>query len=226
MFQEKPHAQELGVWDILFEEDTQGNMTHGFLMNELSYILIKMHLSLAGKDIESVNYEWETLATIKKLEDLTKTDIIELLNASADKKAALSKYLTECDENLKKWENISMYLKQEMQLLKTDMQSCLTDKDTSDKAYFGAIDTYDQDLMEKSLNDSITYEKCATENRIQYNAKTEVARKLVFYLWLLQKKYEILYNKQEILAENFKIFRDNILPDLNEIDSLLTQYSF
>lgn len=225
-FQAKPHAQEIGVWEIIFEEKAQDTIDHGFLTNDLSYMLIKLHLTLAGKDVESVNYEWETLTTIKKLEELTKTDIIQLLNASADKKAALAKYLTECDENLKKGENISTYMKQEMALLKMDMQSCLIDKDTSDKAYFDAIDIYDQDLMETALNDSITYEQCATENRIQYNAKTEVARKLVFYLWLLQKKYDVLFNKQEILAENFKIFRDNILPDLNEIDSLLAQYTF
>ena len=225
-FQTKPHAQEIGVWEIIFEEKAQDTIDHGFLTNELSYTLIKLHLTLAGKDVESVNYEWETLTTIKKLEELTKTDVIQLLNSSADKKAALAKYLTECDENLKKGENISTYMKQEMALLKMDMQSCLADKDTSDKAYFDAIDIYDQDLMETALNDSITYEQCATENRIQYNAKTEVARKLVFYLWLLQKKYDVLFNKQEILAENFKIFRDNILPDLNEIDSLLAQYTF
>jgi hypothetical protein len=117
-------------------------------------------------------------------------------------------------------------MKQEMELLKMDMQSCLVDKTISDKAYFDAIDRYDQNIMEVSLKDSINYETCATENRVQYNAKTGIARKLVFYLGLLQKKYDVLFTKQEIVAQNFDIFRDNILPDLNEIDALLQQYKF
>ncbi len=73
-------------------------------------------------------------------------------------------------------------MKQDMQLLKSDMNACLTEKNVSDKAYFDAIDRYDQSIMETSLNDSISYENCAAENRIQYNAKTSIVQKLVFYL--------------------------------------------
>ncbi|MEI7920157.1 MAG: hypothetical protein WCH65_08685 [bacterium] len=62
------------------------------------------------------------------------------------------------------------------------MESCLKDKNISNQAYFDAIDSYDKATMEQSIQDAITYENCATENRIQYNAKTGVARKLVFYL--------------------------------------------
>ena len=73
-------------------------------------------------------------------------------------------------------------MKQEMALLKSDMNSCITDKDISDKAYFDAIDRYDQNIMQVSLAESIKFENCASENRINYNAKTSIAQKLVFYL--------------------------------------------
>ena len=62
------------------------------------------------------------------------------------------------------------------------MQSCNDEKAISDKAYFDAIERYDQKIMESSLKDSISFEICSAENRIQYNAKTGIARKLVFYL--------------------------------------------
>ena len=117
-------------------------------------------------------------------------------------------------------------MKQEMQIIKGDMESCLIEKNISDKSYFDAIDRYDQNIMETSLNESIQYENCASENRIQYNAKTGIAQKLVFYLGVLQKKYDVLFAKQEILAQNFEIFRDKILPDLTQIDQLLQQYKF
>ena len=219
-------AQEAWLVDVLFEENTTEIVEHGFFMNELSYVILKLHLTVAGKDIETANYEGESLATIKRLEELTKTDVIEVLNLSIDKQEALAKYLTECNQELQKWDVISAYMKKEMKILKSDMESCLTDKNISDKAYFDAIDRYDQNIMEVSIVESITYENCASENRIQYNAKTSIARKLVFYLWLLQKKYDVLFAKQDILAKNFEIFRDDILPDLNEIDQLLQHYKF
>jgi len=40
------------------------------------------------------------LELIKTLEELTKTDVIEILNLSPDKQAALAEYLTDCDKNL------------------------------------------------------------------------------------------------------------------------------
>lgn len=225
-FQSTSLAEDVGVSDIVFEEETTQSVEHGFLINELSYTIIKLHLTLAGKNIETVNYQGETLATIKRLEELTKTDVVALLNLSTNKEEVLAKYLTECDQELQKWDTISAYMKQEMDILKSDMEACITDKGISDKAYFDAIDRYDQNIMDVSLNDSIKYENCAVENRIQYNAKTSVARKLVFYLWLLQKKYDILFAKQEIVTQNFTIFRDKILPDLNQINELLKQYTF
>ena len=180
--QNTSRAEEIGVGDIVFETNAPEIVEHGFLMNELSYTIVKMHLSLAGKNIDLVNYEGETLATIKRLEELTKTDIIQVLDLSVNKEEALAKYLTDCDHELQKGDAISAYMKQEMQLLKSDMNSCLTEKNLSDKAYFDAIDRYDQNIMETSLAESIKYENCAAENRIQYNAKTSIAQKLVFYL--------------------------------------------
>lgn len=226
-FQNPSHAQGIpGIGDIVFEQTNPDTVTDGFLMNEISYDIINIHLFIAGKDTKAINYEWETLTTIKKLEELTKTDVVQLLNLSTNKSEALAKYLSNADQQLQKWDAISAYMKQEMLILKWDMDSCLLEKDISDKAYFDAVERYDQNIMEISLSESITYQNCATENRIQYNAKTNIAAKLVFYLWLLQKKYDVLFAKQEIVAQNFQIFRDNILPDLNEINILLQQYNF
>ena len=216
-------AQSVGLGDIIFETNTT---EYWLTMSEISYAMIQLHLTIAGKNTKASNYEGETLATIQKLEELSKTDIIEVINIATNKQEALTKYLNDCEQNLQKWDSISAYIKQEMIVLKWDMQSCLTEKNISDKAYFDAINRYDQKIMEASLADSITNENCATENRIQYNAKASIAEKLVFYLGLLQKKYDVLFAKQEILAKNFEIFRDNILPDLNEIDQLLQQYKF
>ncbi|SRR5574344_1000508 len=225
-FQPTSQAQETGIGDVIFEKQSPERMGHGLLINDLSYTAIKLHLLMAGKDFQMINYQGEVLETIKQLEKLTKTDVIATLDIAQDKEEALARYLNDCEEKLQKGDTTSTYLKQEMNILKSDMEACIKDKEISDKSYFEAIDKYDQKIMDISVTDSIKYEQCAIENRIQYNAKTSIAKKLVFYLGLLQKKYDILFEKQDILTKNFSVFKDNILPDLNEIDDLLKQYDF
>ncbi len=223
------YAQEtVGLNNVVFEEPTNTTtmITHGFLINDFSYIAVKLHLYIAGKNIETINYQGEILDTIKTLEILTKTDVITMLDLSDNKEATLAKYLSECNQALQKGNTLSIYLKQEMNILKMNIDACLQDKNISDKAYFDAVGRYDQHIMEVSLADSITYETCATQNRIKYNAQASIANKLVFYLWLLQKKYDVLVAKQDIVTKNFTVFRDNILNDLNEINNLLQQYKF
>ncbi|MEI6672575.1 MAG: hypothetical protein WCL02_04430 [bacterium] len=173
--------ENIGIGDIIFIPSPE-NIENNFSIDEVSYSIIQEHLTIAGIDIKTSNYQEETLMTIKKIEELTKTDIIGILNISTDKKEALAKYLHECDENLQKGDSISAYMRQDMNILKQDMQACIDEKNITDKAYFDAIDRYDQKIMETSLKESISYENCAIENRIQYNAKTSIIQKLVFYL--------------------------------------------
>lgn len=106
------------------------------------------------------------------------------------------------------------------------MESCITQKNIYDREYFEAMEIYDQKTMESALENAIVEEKCAIEQRIQYNAKAEISRKLVFYLGMLQKKYDMLFEKQEIVAKEFDIFKNKLLPDLNEINKTLQQYDF
>ncbi len=219
-------AQEVGIGNIIFEDNNDSLSANDFSINELSYTIINLHLILIEKTSAVGNYEWETLSTIKRLEELTKTDIIEMLDVSTNKEDTLTKYLNDSNKELQKWDAIVTYIKQEMEIFKGDMQSCITEKSISDKAYFDAIERYDQKIMEASLTDAIVHENCIAKNRIQYNAKIGIMNKLVFYLALLQKKYDVLFVKQEIITKNFKIFRDDILPDLNKIDALIKQYTW
>ena len=101
-FQNTSQAQEVGIDDVIFEQDIIQPIAHNFLINNLSYTIIQLHLILSEKGIETTNYEGETLATIKKLEELSKTDVINLLDISTDKAEALTKYLNECYQELQK----------------------------------------------------------------------------------------------------------------------------
>jgi len=104
IFQTASKADEIGIGDIIFEEIpvvTQAT-THSFFINEISYKLTKAHLEIAGRNPEKIYYQSETLATIKELETLTKTDIIELLDMANDKEQALHTYIIACEQALQK----------------------------------------------------------------------------------------------------------------------------
>ena len=87
---------------MVFEDTTTSEITHGFLINDLGYTLIKLHLTIANRDLQLADYQGEALENIKKLEELTKQDIIETLYLAEDKQAALSTYLETCNHELQK----------------------------------------------------------------------------------------------------------------------------
>ncbi len=218
-------AEDIGLGDVLIEQTTQEiSQQQQNTVDNCGYSIIKLHLYIAGKNTAITNNEDEALRSIQKLEELAKTNIINTLSIAEDKEVALMTYFNECDKELQKWDSIVAYMKQEMAIFKENMQACLSDKDTSDQAYFDAIETYNQSIMESAIHNSIGYEQCAAENRIKYNAKISIVKKLVLYLGILQQKYDILYAKKDILAKNYEIFKDKILPDLNQIDTLFMQY--
>ncbi len=218
--------QEIGIGEILFETENGIQITHSVTSNDIGYTLIALHLMIADRNIYHGEYQSETLETIKKLEELTRQDIIETLYVAEDKHIALSAYLSDCQKWLQKWDTIVTYMKQDMNIIKNNMESCITQKNIYDREYFEAMEIYDQKTMESALENAIVEEKCAIEQRIQYNAKAEISRKLVFYLGMLQKKYDMLFEKQEIVAKEFDIFKNKLLPDLNEINKTLQQYDF
>lgn len=57
---------------------------------------------IADRNIYHGEYQSETLETIKKLEELTRQDIIETLYVAEDKHIALSAYLSDCQKWLQK----------------------------------------------------------------------------------------------------------------------------
>jgi len=95
-------AQEVEVGDIIFGEATTSIVGKDFLMNELSYNITTLHIHIAGKNMGTGNDESEALSTTKKLEELTKTDIIETLTISENKQEALAKYLSDSYQQLQK----------------------------------------------------------------------------------------------------------------------------
>jgi hypothetical protein len=193
------------------------------MLNNLSFEAIKIHLNLA-EIVSDINPEDDVLVTLKATEEFVKTDIIEALSLSDNKQAALQEYLTQAQEYLEKGMSIITFMGQELSLIKLDMNSCAIDKTNTDKLYFDSVNNYDQKNSEQALQESIKNDACASQKRIQYNAKVYLLDKLTFYQGLLQEKYDLISAKQDILISHFDVINDNVLVQLQTINDTLKQY--
>jgi len=196
------------------------------LLNEISFDTVKLQLEIWWIDTNFLDTEWNTLWTIKRLEELTKTDIISVLEFTNDKNAALEKYLSETNFELDKADLLINIIKQELIILNQDLSSCTTDKKVADKSYFQSIGNYDQEVMKDSLENSLQANECMSEKRIKFNSKTVLLNKLVFYQWLLKQKHDFIFIKQDLILQNFDIIKDNLAGELQNVNEVLQKYNF
>ncbi len=218
-------AQDIGITKIL--EATNDNIatTNNILPNNIAFEIIKQHIYLAHLP-KTINPEEEWLATLKEVEELSKTDIVQALTLAADRQSTLSTYLTQVQKALEKWSLLISFYRQELALLQLDMRWCMVDKSLADKLYFESINQYDQESSTQAINQSVKSDSCISENRIQYNAKMYILNKLVFFTSILQKKYELLFNEQEVLIKHFDVLSDTMIKKLQIINETLKNYQF
>lgn len=221
-------AQTVSVDTIIYQDGSAAvnaqNM-QTILPNNIAFETIKIHLRLANQT-NDINPEEDSLATLKQLQELTQTDVIEWLSMATDKQKMLSDYLGQSNIALEKWDTLISFLKQELALLQLDMKACLVDKTIADKAYFDSVNSYDQSGSQQAIQTSIANDTCASENRIQLNAKTYLLNKIVFFTSVLQQKYNLLFKEQDTLISHFNVISDTMLQKLNTINETLKSYQF
>lgn len=49
-------TEEIGLGDVIYDSQTPEDISHGFLMNEISYDMIRLHMKVAGMEIEENMY--------------------------------------------------------------------------------------------------------------------------------------------------------------------------
>ena len=98
-----------------------------------------------------------------------------MLEFSSIKEVVLDKYLNDTDQLLNDVWFATNVLKQDIALLGSDMNNCLSEKSLYDKQFFESISLYDEVYMNESLQKSIETQRCVWENRIKMNAKIAVS---------------------------------------------------
>ena len=219
-------AQEpVGVGTVIYQDATADTTTivAPTMINNLWFEAIQIHLDLANITGEANPEGWELL-TLKTIEDLVRTDIIQALSLSTDRQATLQKHLSDSSNAIEQWAGLIAFINQEISLLQLDMNACTVDKNTADKLYFDSVNNYDQTMAQSALQDSIRNDTCASEKRIEYNAKTYLLDKLTFYAGLLQSKYDLVSTKQDMLINHFDVISDTVLQELQQINTALDTY--
>lgn len=163
---------------------------------------------------------------MEKIHQLLQTHIIQEMEMSEDKEKTLQNYIQECEKAITVNKQNMIYLQQLLPLLKIELNTCTNNKLLADKQYFESINTYKVQDSEFTLQQAITYDRCASEKRIQYNAKSYIVSKLAFYISTLQTKQELISNNQDMIINHLESIRTDILEKLTNIDKLLQSYTF
>lgn len=183
--------------------------------DNISLFLVWLHRWIANNTFNNSDIQQKgPLFLLKNIKDHSAISIISLLEFSVIKDVVLDKYLNDTDLLLSNVWFVVSSLKQEVSLLESDMNDCLSEKDLADKQFFESIALYDQNFMDESLQKSIDYQKCVWENRIKMNAKIALMDQLNYYYDFVKTKYDYVQSQRDLIIRNFDFMKNGMLDEL------------
>jgi len=205
---------DYGNKTIIYENKNKKTNTNKTYITDLSYKSIQTQLVI-GRWILNIEQNDDKLETLKELENLATSNIVKNIELSQNRENELEIYLKKSNNILIKSSFIIWNIKQELLLLKEELDDCITEKKISDKNYYNALQTYSKKTMEEAILNSQKYGLCATTKRILFNADREVLERLEYYYLILSKKSSYLSNKEWLIIKHFDLIKNNIIEELN-----------
>jgi hypothetical protein len=116
-------------------------------------------------------------------------------------------------------------LKAEMSLLDYTVTYCLSQKTISDKQYLDAVlYPYQQFLLQESLENSKKHAQCASDAKIEYNARKVLLDKIVVYNSVIKVKYDYLSLHRDDIVDHYALIKGDVLERLLLIKRMLEKY--
>lgn len=163
-------------------------------------LIIDMHVELWEWDQSN----WEFLYYTNLLTEMSKyaeLDIVDYLKTSINLEESLNYTLNNLHALIVRWSSAVDMLDQKMNVLAQTKSNCDESKVLSDKSYSLSLKDFKANDMEQYLQQSLEFDKCASESRIYYNAYNKIIEQLQYYYEILQMKYSyFLENKYDIIA--------------------------
>lgn len=164
-------------------------------------LLIDIHLEL-WKWQQSNDKFSSHVSLLRELVQYADFDIVSYLSNSIDIDRSLQYVLDHLYQLLSKSNTAINNLDKSMSNLEQVKSDCDKSKELSDKNYSLALNDYDAQGMEKYLEDSIEYEHCSSDARINYNAYRKLKNQLSYYHGVLKTKYNYFLEHKYDISQN------------------------
>lgn len=183
---------------------------------EISLFLVWLHKSVSENmfDNDNIVQNESPLSLLKSLKEYSSISIISMLEFSAMKEIVMDNYIKDTDKLLIDVWFVMNTLKQDIAILKSDMNDCLSEKSLYDKQFFESINLYDQNYMDESLQKSIAAQNCVWKNRIIMNSKIVLLDQFSYYYDFIKKKYDYILSKRDMIIRNFDFMKNGLLDEL------------
>ncbi len=166
-------------------------------------LLVDLHLEIGRWDSPD-NPMFFAVGLINELKYYSNMDVIEYLARSFDIQKTLDSLLSDISILLDQSKAVMNYIENNLLLLKTQKTDCDELKDISDKNFSLALKDLDMKNMDINLRKSLDYDKCSSDNRINYNALNKILWELDFYRTILAHKYDYFYRQRSVIVENYQ----------------------
>jgi len=217
-----PVLAQVWFWDtiprqeVLVVEQTQ--TTSPSLMAMHSFMLHMQHHDIQDKQSEGL------LSLTQEIQWSIVSDIVAVLDQSPNKSEVIQIYLDSTHELL-----VRAYTELDRAALRINvfrglMESCLIDKNLADSLFFDAVHNNDDIQAQINLEDSLRASGCATDYRVQLNALQTQYNKLLFYVTILQDKYNYIDTHRINIEQYFFVLKPELLRDLTAIASQLQSF--
>lgn len=195
--------------------------------SDMSLFVLWLHrnISVWFNSLENNSDLWY-VDFIKRLKDYSSISVISVLEFSSMKEISLKKYMDDTSNLLKETDFVVNDLQQKVNILKSDMQDCLDNKSLYDSQFFQALELYDQSYADESIENSINYQKCASENRIRMNSNLIILDIINYYYSFIKNKYDYIFSKQELILRNFDFMKTDILEELIETRDVMDNLNY
>ena len=207
-------ALAYGVQTIIYEKPQNTSDESTSYPSTTSYQLIRGQITvgLGGEIKEAAE---SPIDVLQDLEAHTLINIIQHLDMSEEKAQDLENYLKKSKTLLLESDFVISNMQQELLILNTEINDCLTEKNIADQQYFRSLQNHDKNTLAEALEQSQEYGQCAEIKRIELNAQNEILKRLKYYNLVLSQKFDYLSAKESLIIQDFDSIKDDIVEELD-----------
>lgn len=195
------------------------------LLSDLSTSLVLEHIRIGYPESVYPYADANSVFVItQRLQELVLVDIIRLLQISDNREETMRIYLTQCSDMLQRAGILINDFNSDIEDLDADVQICAAQKSDADKRYSQALSMNDQKSIDVAVADSQKWQTCVSQKRIEASAKQGILNKISYYTAVLQRKYDYMFTRQDLIVKYFPIMEEQLLETLQGITTELGAY--